>query len=98
MGRAPAIPAEKKARIVLSVLAGELRSPRRLGGRWSASSRSAAMCSASQSRISSGATWNDTRCQARPASCTRIATCTRLVRSSLVSKRETCALTVASLM
>jgi hypothetical protein len=34
--------------------------------------------------------------QARPASWTRSATCTRLLRSSLVSIRETWALTVAT--
>ena len=36
--------------------------------------------------------------QARAASCTTMATCTRLLTSSLASSRETCALTVASLM
>src|SRR4051794_17247748 len=36
--------------------------------------------------------------QYRPASCTRIAICTRLLTSSLAMRRETCALTVASLM
>lgn len=33
-----------------------------------------------------------------PASCTRSAICTRLCRSSFISSRETCALTVATLM
>src|SRR4029079_2346798 len=34
------------------------------------------------------------RAQTSPASCTTIATCTRLVASSLVSRRDTCAFTV----
>ena len=36
--------------------------------------------------------------QASPASCASSAICTRLLSSSLVSSRETCALTVATLM
>ena len=36
-------------------------------------------------------------CQAWAASCTMMAICTRLVTSSLVNRRDTCAFTVASL-